>query len=165
MEQIYRYRFQGTIFPEREGFLTSSDNGLSFHYNFAKNFGDVHVGYYNGDGYSKPEANNQQAVQIRGSLRPFATAKPVFRGFRVMGFYDGDNYIKSDEKTRTLFEASYEHKYFNTAFDYLHTSDQPTSVSPTTEGRWLFVLVHAQVDRGGGGTVPLRSLQAEHRLR
>jgi hypothetical protein len=134
MEQIYRYRFQGTVFPEREGFLTSSDNGLSFHYNFSKNFGDVHVGYYNGDGYSKPEANNQQAVQIRGSLRPFATAKPVLRGFRVMGFYDGDNYIKGDEKTRTLFEASYEHKYVNTAFDYMHTSDQPTAVSGTLKG-------------------------------
>jgi len=53
-ESIYRYRFQGTVFAEREGFLTSSDNGASFHYNFAKNYGDVHVGYYNGDGYSKP---------------------------------------------------------------------------------------------------------------
>ena len=134
MEQIYRYRFQGTVFPEREGFLTSSDNGLSFHYNFSKNFGDVHVGYYNGDGYSKPEANNQQAVQIRGSLRPFATAKPVLRGFRVMGFYDGDNYIRGDEKTRTLFEASYEHKYLNTAFDYLHTTDQPTAAVPVLKG-------------------------------
>ncbi len=34
-EGIYRYRFQGTIFAEREGFLTSSDNAASFHYNFA----------------------------------------------------------------------------------------------------------------------------------
>ena len=34
-EGIYRYRFQGTIFAEREGFLSSSDVGASFHYNFA----------------------------------------------------------------------------------------------------------------------------------
>ena len=33
-EGIYRYRFQGTIFAEREGFLSSSDAGVSFHYNF-----------------------------------------------------------------------------------------------------------------------------------
>src|SRR5262249_24904235 len=43
-EGIYRYRFQGTIFAEREGFLTSSDNAASFHYNLAQNFGDIHVG-------------------------------------------------------------------------------------------------------------------------
>ena len=33
-EGIYRYRFQGTMFAEREGFLSSSDIGASFHYNF-----------------------------------------------------------------------------------------------------------------------------------
>ena len=30
-EGIYRYRFQGTIFTEREGYMTSSDFGVSFH--------------------------------------------------------------------------------------------------------------------------------------
>src|SRR5262245_48207735 len=133
-EGIYRYRFQGTTFTEREGFLTSSDAGVSFHYNFAKNFGDVHVGYYNGDGYSKPEANNQQAVQIRGTLRPFATATPVLRGLRLTGFYDGDNYIKSDEKTRADFQATFEHKYVNAGYDYLHTSDQPTAAVAVLKG-------------------------------
>jgi hypothetical protein len=133
-EGIYRYRFQGTTFTEREGFLTSSDNGVSFHYNFSKNFGDVHVGYYNGDGYSKPEANNQQAFQIRGTLRPFATAKPVLRGLRITGFYDGDNYIKDDEKTRAVFQTTYEHKYVNAGYDYLHTSDQPTAAAATLTG-------------------------------
>jgi hypothetical protein len=107
---------------------------VSFHYNFAKNFGDVHVGYYNGDGYSKPEANNQQAVQIRGTLRPFATATPVLRGLRITGFYDGDNYVKSDEKTRTAFQATFEHKYVNAGYDYLHTKDQPLAVAPTLTG-------------------------------
>jgi hypothetical protein len=156
MEEIYRYRFQGTVFPEREGFLTSSDNGLSFHYNFGKNFGDVHVGYYNGDGYSKPEANNQQAVQIRGSLRPFATAKPVLRGFRVMGFYDADNYIKGDEKTRALFETTFEHKYLNAGYDYLHTTDQPTNAVPvlTGDGAHHLVVVHAHPVPGGSDGQP-----------
>jgi hypothetical protein len=133
-EGIYRYRFQGTIFTEREGFLTSSDAGVSFHYNFAKNFGDVHVGYYNGDGYSKPEANNQQAVQIRGTLRPFATMAPVLRGLRITGFYDGDNYIKGDEKTRADFQATFEHKYVNAGYDYLHTTDQPTAAAAVLKG-------------------------------
>jgi hypothetical protein len=129
-EGIYRYRFQGTTFAEREGFLTSSDNGVSFHYNIAKNYGDVHVGYYNGDGYSKPEANDQQAFQIRGTLRPFATSTPVLRGFRITGFYDGDNYVKNDEKTRAIFEATFEHKYLNAGYDYLNATDQTLKVNP-----------------------------------
>jgi hypothetical protein len=133
-EQIYRYRFQGTVFYEREGFLTSSDAGVSFHYNFAKNFGDVHVGYYNGDGYSRVEANNQQAVQIRGTVRPFATATPVLRGLRITGFYDGDNYIKGDERTRAAFQTTFEHKYVNAGYDYLHTTDQPTNAVPVLKG-------------------------------
>src|SRR6476469_3018637 len=51
-EGIYRYRFQGTTFTEREGFYNSADAGASFHYNFPSNYGDVHVGVYNGEGYT-----------------------------------------------------------------------------------------------------------------
>ena len=80
--------------------IDSSDTGASFHYNLPKNYGDIHVGIYNGEGYTKPEANNQKAVQIRGTMRPFATGDPVLRGIRVTGFYDGDNYIKNGERNR-----------------------------------------------------------------
>jgi hypothetical protein len=31
-ESVYRYRFQGTIFSEREGYLSSSDIGAAFRY-------------------------------------------------------------------------------------------------------------------------------------
>ena len=71
-EQIYRYRFQGPIFMDRESYLSSSDVGVAFHTNFPKNFGDVMVGIYNGETYSRPEANDQKAFQIRGTLRPLA---------------------------------------------------------------------------------------------
>src|SRR5262249_14726320 len=49
-EGIYRYRFQGTTFVERQPLLTtfsSSDAGVSFHYNLPSNYGDVHLGVYN----------------------------------------------------------------------------------------------------------------------
>src|SRR5882672_6099717 len=58
-ESVYRYRFQGPIFEDAEKFLTSSDFALSTHYNFPGNFGDIHAGYYNGDGYAKTDANDQ----------------------------------------------------------------------------------------------------------
>ncbi len=69
-EGIYRYRFQSAIMVDRDGFLTSSDLGLSSHVSFPDNYGDVHVGIYNGEGYSKAEANDQKGFQIRASRPP-----------------------------------------------------------------------------------------------
>src|SRR5678816_4426956 len=53
-EGIYRYRFQGTVFAERIPLpttVTSADAGVSFHYNLPSDYGDVHVGVYNGENY------------------------------------------------------------------------------------------------------------------
>ena len=83
-ERIYRYRFQGPIFMDRETYLSSSDVGVAFHTNFPKNFGDVMVGIYNGETYSRPEANDQKAFQIRGTLRPLPMSA-VLRGLRFTG--------------------------------------------------------------------------------
>jgi hypothetical protein len=69
-ESIYRYRFQGTVFSEREGFMSSSDVGATFHYNFEGNYGEVHGGFYNGENYNRFEANDQKAFQVRGTVRP-----------------------------------------------------------------------------------------------
>ena len=133
-EGIYRYRFQGTVFAEREGFLSSSDAGASFHYNLPSNYGDFHVGVYNGETYTRPELNNRKAVQIRGSVRPFATGSTVLRGLRGHVFYDADSYIKNDERNRFIGSVTYEHLYVNAGFDYLDTKDQPTAVMPEVNG-------------------------------
>src|SRR5213593_2301062 len=60
-EGIYRYRFQGTVFAERiplPTIMTSSDAGASFHYNLPSNYGDIHVGVYNGENYQRVETND-----------------------------------------------------------------------------------------------------------
>ena len=129
-EGIYRYRFQGTTFTEREGYLSSADLGASFHYNLAQNYGDIHAGAYNGENYNKAEVNNQKAFEIRGTLRPLAHGDMNLRGLRVTGFYDADKYVRSADRRRGLVEVSFEHKYLNAAYDYLSTKDQ-TSVSKT----------------------------------
>jgi hypothetical protein len=132
-ESIYRYRFQGTVFAEREGFLTSSDAGVSFHTNFAKNYGDVHVGVYNGDGYAKVEPNEQKAFQVRGTLRPLPMSA-VLRGLRLTAFYDNDRYVKSDDRNRFIFSPTFEHKYVNAGFDYLKTEDRPLATATKLDG-------------------------------
>jgi hypothetical protein len=123
-ESIYRYRFQGTTFTEREGFYNSADGGASFHYNFPSNYGDVHVGIYDGEGYAKTDPNDQKAFEIRGTVRPFARNTAALRGLRFTGFYFADNYIKNAERTRAVGQITYESKYLNAGFDSIKAHDQ-----------------------------------------
>ncbi len=69
----------------------------SFHYNFKNNYGDVHTGYYNGDNYNQPEANDQKAWMTRVTVRPLPT-NTALRGLRVTGFIDADAYVANAER-------------------------------------------------------------------
>jgi hypothetical protein len=129
MEQIYRYRFQGLIFEEREGFVTSSDFAIGAHYNLPGNYGDIHTGVYNGDGYQRVEANDQKAFQIRGTLRPFPLGGDL-KGLRLTAFYDADRYVKHGPRNRFIASATFEHKYVNAAFDYLTATDRTSVTVP-----------------------------------
>jgi hypothetical protein len=130
MEGLYRYRFQGQVFSEREGFLSSSDIGASFHYNFAHNYGEVHTGFYNGETYTRPEVNDQKGFMIRGTLRPLPKSESL-RGLRINGFYDHDAYVKNADRTRGIFALTYEHKYVNASWEYLTATDQNASATKT----------------------------------
>ena len=125
-ETNYRYRFQGTVFVDREGFLTSSDLGASTHFVFPENYGDVHVGVYNGEGYTAPEANDQKAIQARLTLRPAPTI-PILKGLRLSGFYDHDHYVRDARKDRGVLDLTFEHPYLNLGATYLKAKDQNAS--------------------------------------
>ena len=110
-EGIYRYRFEGTVFAERVPLPTSmasSDAGASYHVNFPSNFGDIHVGVYNGENYQRPEINNEKALEFRGSVRPFALGMPILRGLRAHLVYYKDHYQRHDERNRQMGNLTYE---------------------------------------------------------
>ena len=137
-EGIYRYRFQGTVFAERVPLptsLSSSDAGASFRYNFPSNYGEIHVGLYNGENYTKTDVNNQKALEFRGSVRPFATGTPVLRGLRAHLFYDTDHYVSNDERKRLLGGVTFEHRYLNAGFDYLNANDQPLATAANVHSK------------------------------
>ncbi len=147
LESAYRYRFQGTVFAEREGYMASSDIGATFRLNFPQNWGDVHVGFYNGEGYSRPEVNNQKAFMARIGVRPLHTHE-ILRNWRVQGFWTRDNYMKNAPRDRTVFNMIFEHPYINMGYDYLWSKDKVSSALtngvdryPTLEGNgwsiWL----------------------------
>jgi hypothetical protein len=126
-EGIYRYRFQGTIFAERTTGLPSSDAGLSGHYNFAGNYGDVHAGFYNGEGYSKAEANNEKAFMVRGSVCPFPLGGVLLKGLRLTAFIDEDHYVEGAKRERVIGQITYEHPLINAGFDLLRAKDRTSS--------------------------------------
>jgi hypothetical protein len=146
-ESIYPYRFQGTVFIEREGYTSSGDAGVSFHTAFPQNYGDVHVGIYNGEGYGKADPNDQKAVEMRGTLRPLPMNE-VLRGWRVTGFYFADHYIAHAERTRALFNTTYEHKHVRAGFDYLSTYDQQAAAKPDVHGLGWSAWVTPRFGRG-----------------
>jgi Carboxypeptidase regulatory-like domain len=134
-EGIYRYRFQGTTFVERNGYFNSSDAGVSFHYNFPKNYGDFHAGIWNGEGYHKAETSNQKAKMFRASFRPFAAGSPALRGLRATFFYDDDHYVTSAERKRLIFQTTFEHKRVVIGYEYLDAHDQISARAPDVQGR------------------------------
>ncbi len=160
-EGIYRYRFQGPVFAERIPLpttMTSSDAGVSFHYNFPSDYGDVHVGYYNGENYSKVETNSQKGLEFRGTLRPFATKQPVLRGLRVHLVYYNDNYVQDGERKRMMGNVTFEHKYVNAGFDYLDANDQslPTATAVNAKGYSIWATPRKPFSNGASVEALLR---------
>jgi hypothetical protein len=147
MEDIYRYRFQGSIGVEREGYLSSSDFGLSTHYNFPGNFGDVHAGYYNGETYARAEANNQQGIQIRATLRP-APMIGWLRGLRLTGFYVDDHYARDDPRKRALAAVTYEHKWFTVGGEYIESVDQVNETVNRVRSKTVSVWATPKLGKG-----------------
>ena len=118
VESIYRYRFQGSIFVDREGFLSSSDNGISARYAFAKDRGEIHAGYYNGEGFARAESNDTKAFQVRAAYRPIAG-----KGWRVAAFADFDR-ADAQPRDRWVVNTTYEHARGNAGLEYLSAQDR-----------------------------------------
>ena len=149
IDNVYRYRFQGTTFEDREGFLASADVGATLRYVFAGNYGDVHGGFYNGDNYNRADPNDQKALMIRATVRPLP-ASPMLRGLRVTGFYDHDAYVKDAERRRAILGLTYEHPYVNAGWNYLSTADQTRSVAPKLDGHGFSAWVTPKTPKGYG---------------
>jgi len=154
-EGIYRYRFQGTVFPERillPTTMTSADAGVSFHYNLPSNYGDIHVGVYNGENYQRVEVNSQKALEFRGTLRPFATGLPVLRGLRAHLVYYNDHYASSDERKRVMGNVTFEHQYLNAGFDYLRAKDQTLATATDASSNGYSVWATPRAPKADGSS-------------
>jgi hypothetical protein len=141
MEAIYRYRFQGTMFTERQGYFASADAGAAFHYQFPSNYGDVHGGVFNGENYNRAEVNDQKDFMIRLSVRPFAAGVPLLRAIRGTVFYDSGHYVKDADRTRLIGAATFEHQYLTAGFEYLNAHDQTSASTANVHSKGYSIWV------------------------
>ena len=149
-EGVYRYRFQGTSFVEREAGLSSSDAGLTVLKPLPKGYGDVHVGFYNGEGYSRSEVNNQKALMMRATVKPLPTHS-LGKGLRLIGYYHRDHYVKDAPRGRAIGSVMFEHSRFNVGVDYAQRVDQSTPASREITGRGYSFFVTPFFDQKGRG--------------
>jgi hypothetical protein len=129
-ESVYRYRFQGTVFVDREGYLPSSDFGAMFRTLSPGGHAEIAGGMYNGEGYTRADPNDQKAFQIRGTLRPLP-GPGLARGLRATLFYDDDHYVRDAQRTRAVSLVTYEHRFVNAGWVYLSARDRKTTSERT----------------------------------
>lgn len=156
-EGVYRYRFQGTSFAERDGAMSSSDAGVSFHTNIPNGYGDIAVGVFNGEGYSKAEANDQKSIQARVTVRPMPGGNLMEKGLRITGFVLQDHGVKDADRKRAMGSVWYEHRRFNAAFEYITATDQalPT-VAKIQQNGWSVFVTPFFKEKGNGLEALLR---------
>lgn len=170
IDSVYRYRFQGPTFEDREGFLPSADVGASFRYALPGDYGDIQAGAFNGDTFARVELNDQKSIQVRGTLRPLPS-HAVLRGLRVTGFYDKDAYVKDADRTRAIVGVTFEHPHLNAGFNYLAAKDQTRATATATEGRGWSAFVTPILGKGWEGLLrfdqlkPRKDLSAQKKKR
>lgn len=160
MEGVYRYRFQGTIFEDREGYLSSADAGVSMRSGFGGAVGEIHAGVYNGEGSTRPEVNDQKGFMVRATVRPLR-AHPVLRGLRVTGFYDKDAYVARAERRRAIAALTFEHPSVHAAASYLAATDQVRAAADGRDARGFSVWLTPRLKNGWEGLVRLDHLRQD----
>jgi hypothetical protein len=123
IESFYRYRFQGPLFGDREGYIGSSDFGISGRWVFPGDYGDVHAGIYNGEGFQRAEVNDQKSVQARVGFRPLPRA-PFWKGLTFGAYLNGDNYVADEERRRFAPYAVLATRWVTVGAEGLRTRDR-----------------------------------------
>jgi hypothetical protein len=68
-ESVYRYRFQGPVFADREGFLTSADVGLAFRAQSPSGRAEIFTGFYRARATTAPRPTIRRRFKC---AQPFA---------------------------------------------------------------------------------------------
>ena len=117
---------------------------------FPHNYGDVHAGLYNGEGYHDAGGEQPEVVPVPRRRPAVRAGRGGARGLRVTGFYDADNYLQNGREAARPLRSHYEHTYLHAAFDYLDTHDQKLPALPSHARQGLVGLAHAALHGRAG---------------
>ena len=151
VDDVYRYRFQGTTFAERDGALISADAGLSARTDLPGSYGDVHIGIYNGEGYAHREVDDQKAVLLRTTIRPVPDVRAWLHGLRVTTYVHRDHVKAGAERHRAIGALWFEHARLNAGLEYLTRDDRAEPDTPRVTSRGWSVFVTPFLETKGDG--------------
>jgi hypothetical protein len=134
VQAVYRYRFQGRTFLDREGFLSTADAGAAFRYGLPGRRGDLYVAYFNGEGFSRFEVNDQKALHLGGTVRPLP-GHPVSSGLRLAVLFDRDAYVRDAERRRLAAAVTFEHARLHAGIEALDAADRRSRTAARTDSR------------------------------
>lgn len=164
-ESINRYRVQGTVFAEREPVIPGSgDAGISYFTPLPKNYGEVHVGVYNGEGYGNTEVNKYKSVQGRLTVRPFPN-RGLANGLRVTGFFTAGWYAADRPRHVGMAMASYEHRNLVATIQRLVATDEPLSATRKADrSGWSMFVEPRQGPTGWAGIARIESFDPDEAI-
>ena len=125
-EKIWTYRFQGPVFVDREGYLSSTDLGVGVSYVRPSKWVEGHVSLVNGETWSKPEVSRHKDVHGRLTVRPLASDR-LLSGLAVNLFGSAGAYAGGDNQSRhrLIPQLAFEHKHAAIAAGYFRAWDPP----------------------------------------
>lgn len=129
-EHVNRYRVQGTVFAEREGVIPgSSDFGLGYFTPLPGNYGETHVGVYNGEGYTQSESTKHKSLQGRFTIRPFPEGGGI-SNLRISTYYNWGWYGDGRPRRHGVVMGHYEHEKVVATAEWLAATERPTPETP-----------------------------------
>ncbi len=135
-EAMWGYRMQGTVAMDRNGYLTSSDFGLSADMSWMDEGLDVAAGFFNGEGYSGAPGDQYKDVAGRVSVRLLRSDDASrLGGLRATGFALVGQRNGGGPRERYLGMLSWRSKALTVAAQYATTVDTVADTEAAVDGQ------------------------------
>jgi len=123
-EAQWTYRYQGTVLPDRQGYWSSTDLGVSLGYDLPSRHFAVVIAFVNGESWSSPESTKHKDLHARLTVRPLASHGGL-GGLEASGAVSLGTWGDGDDQARRRFlgQLAFRHPHGAVAFTYLATSD------------------------------------------
>jgi len=162
-EGVNRYRVQGQMFAERDGLIPgSADFGAGYFTPLPKGLGEVHVGVFNGEGFTQAEANKFKSVQGRLTLRPLAN-RGIAHGLRISGFFNAGWYAADRPRHLGIVMGSFEHRRLVVTLQRVAATENPSAITPRDIDRqgWSAFVEPRQGPSGWAGILRYDSFETD----